>query len=152
MALCHWHRMTQEVGGHSDPCKQACRAHSTSHGATTVGGILRLIPPQHFLLPLHHQGTYNCYFQTFTASGPDLIAYSLLTHLPLAQQHLLTIYNWSWSSHAFPSCWKPATIIPIHKPGKDADSSASYHPISLTTCIFKLFERLVLSHLYYYLE
>jgi len=26
--------------------------------------MLRLISPQHFLLPLHHQETYNCYFQT----------------------------------------------------------------------------------------
>jgi len=72
---------------------------------------------------------------------PDLIAYPL--------QHLLFIFNWSWSSHTFSSCWKPTTIIPIHKP---ADSPASYRPISLTFCISKLFERWVLKRLCYYLE
>jgi len=38
------------------------------------GPMFRLISPQHFLLPLHHQGTYNCCFQTFnfTASRPHL--------------------------------------------------------------------------------
>jgi len=90
---------------------------------------------------------------TSTASGPDFIAYLLLTHLPpSAQQHLLSIFNWSWSSHTFPSCWKPATIIPIHKPCKPADSPASYRPISLTSCISKLFELLVLNRFCYYLE
>jgi len=64
---------------------------------------------------------------TSTVSGSGLIAYPLLTHLPpSAQQHLLFIFNWSCSSYTFPSCWKPATTIPIHKPGKPADSPASY--------------------------
>jgi len=90
---------------------------------------------------------------TSTASGPDFIAYPLLTHLlPSAQQHFLSIFNWSWSFHTFPSCWKPATIIPTYKPSKTADSPASYRPISLTSCISKLFERLVLNRLCYYLK
>jgi len=87
-----------------------------------------------------------------TTSGPDLIAYLFLTHFPpSAQQHLLSNPNWFWSSNTFPSCWKPATIIPIHKPGKPTDSLASYRAISLTSCISKLFERLVLNRLCYYL-
>jgi len=46
--------------------------------------MLRLITPQHILLPLYHQETHNCDSKllTFIASGPNLIAYSLLTHLP----------------------------------------------------------------------
>jgi len=117
--------------------------------------MLRPISPQHFLLCLHNQATYNCYFQTlnFHSSGPNLIAYPLLTHLPpSAQQHLLFIFNWSWSSHTCPSCWKPAIIILMHKPDKSADSPASYRPISFTSCISKLFERLILNCLCYYLE
>jgi len=74
-----------------------------------------------------------------TALGPDLIAHPRLTQLtPSAQHHLLSIFNWSWSSHTFSSCWKPATIISIYKPGKPADSPASYRPISLTSCILRL--------------
>ena len=54
-----------------------------------------------------------------TSSGPDQIAYPLLEHLPEpAQLLLLSLFNRSWHSHTFPSCWKPSTIIPIHKPGK----------------------------------
>jgi len=87
---------------------------------------------------------------TSTAWGPDLIAYPLLTHLlSSAQQHLLFIFNWSWSSHTFFFCWKPTTIIPIHKP---ADSPASFCPIFLIPHIFKLFEHLVLNRHCYYLE
>jgi len=63
---------------------------------------------------------------TSTTSGSDLLAYRLLTHLPSSvQQHLLSFFNWSWSSHTFPSNWNPATIFPIHKP---ADSLASCNP------------------------
>ena len=57
-------------------------------------------------------------FSSSTASGPDQIAYPLLKHLPEpAQLLLLSLFNRSWHSHTFPSCWKPTTIIPIHKPG-----------------------------------
>ena len=35
--------------------------------------------------------------------------------------------------------WKPTTIIPIHKPGKPTSSPSSFRPISLTSCISKLF-------------
>jgi len=84
------------------------------------------------------------------ASDHDLIAYPLLTHLPpSAQQHFLFIFNWSWSSHTFFSCWKPATIILIHK---SADSPASFRPISFTSCVSKLFECLVFNRLCYYLK
>ena len=58
----------------------------------------------------------------------------------------------SWFSHTYPSCWKPTTIIPIHKPGKPTSSPFSFRPISLTSCNYKLFERLILSRLTFHLE
>ena len=74
-----------------------------------------------------------------TASGPDQIAYPLLKHLPEpAQLLLLSLFNRSWHSHTFPSCWKPTTIIPIYKPGKPTSSPSSFRPISLTSCISML--------------
>ena len=88
-----------------------------------------------------------------TASGPDQVAYPLLKHLPEpAQLLLLSLFNRSWHSHTFPSCWKPTTIIPIHKPGKPTSSPSSFRPIFLTTCISKLFEGLILSRLTFHLE
>ena len=90
---------------------------------------------------------------SFTVSGPDQIAYPLLKHLPEpAQLLLLSLFNRSWHSHTFPSCWKPSTIIPIHKPRKPTSSPSSFRPISLTSCISKLFERLILSRLTFHLE
>ena len=92
-------------------------------------------------------------FSSSTASGPDQIAYPLLKHLPEpAQLLLLSLFNRSWHSHTFPSCWKPTTIIPIHKPGKPTSSPSFFRPISLTSCISKLFERLILSRLTFHLE
>ena len=90
---------------------------------------------------------------TSTSSGPDQIIYPLLSHLPQsALNFLLYIFNLSWSTHTFPSAWKQSTIIPILKPGKPSDSPSSYRPISLTSCTSKLFERMVLGRLTYFLE
>ena len=88
-----------------------------------------------------------------TASGPDQIAYPLLKHLPEpAQLLLISLFNRSWYSHTLPFCWKPTTIISIHKPGKPTSSPSSFRSISLTSCISKLFERLILSRLIFHLE
>ena len=65
---------------------------------------------------------------------------------------LLHIFNLSWSSHSFPSIWKTSSIISIHKIRKPLDSSASFRPISLTSCVSKLFERIILSRLLFFLE
>ena len=51
-----------------------------------------------------------------------------------------------------PSCWKPTTIIPIHKPGKPTSSPSFFRFISLTSCISKFIERLILSRLSFHLE
>ena len=97
--------------------------------------------------------TAICNLFSSTVPSPDHIAYPLLKHLPeLAQLLLLSLFNRSWYSHTFRSCWKPTTIIPIHKPGKPTSSPSSFHPISLTSCIFKLFEHLILSRLTFHLE
>ena len=83
-----------------------------------------------------------------TATGPDKVAYPMLKHLPRSgMDFLLHIFNLSWSSHSFPSIWKTSSIIPIHKMGKPLCSPASFRSISLTSCISKLFERIILSHL-----
>ena len=64
----------------------------------------------------------------------------------------LHIFNVSWSSHSFPSIWKTSLIIPMHKMGKPLDSPAFFRSISLTPCVSKLFERIILSRLLFFLE
>ena len=53
---------------------------------------------------------------------------------------------------SFPFIWKTSFIIPIHKMEKPLDSPASFRPISLTSCVSKLFERIILSRLLFFLE
>ena len=73
------------------------------------------------------------------ATGPGKVAYPILKHLPRSGMDFLHIFNLSWSSHFFPSIWKTSSIIPIHKMGKPLDSPAFFRPISLTSCVSKLF-------------
>ena len=88
-----------------------------------------------------------------TAAGPDKVAYPMLKHLPRSgMDFLLHNFNLSWSLHSFPSIWKTSSIIPIHKMGKPLDSRASFRPISLTSCVSKLFERIILFRLLFFLE
>ena len=88
-----------------------------------------------------------------TATGPDKVAYPMLKHLPRSDMDLLLyIFNLSWSSHFFSSIWKTSSIIPIHKMGKPLDSPASFRPISFTSCVSKLFKRIILSRLLFFLE
>ena len=87
------------------------------------------------------------------ATKPDKVAYPVLKHLPRSgMDFLLYIFNLSWSLHSFPSICKTSSIIPIYKMGKPLDSPASFRPISVTSCVSKLFERIILSHLLFFLE
>ena len=88
-----------------------------------------------------------------TATGPKKVAYPMLKHLPRSgPDFLLHILNLSWTLHSFPSTWKTSSIIPIHRIGKLLESTAFFRPISLTSCISKLFERIILTRLLFFLE
>ena len=65
---------------------------------------------------------------------------------------LLRVLNKSLKSGQVPSSWRRANIVPIHKNGKPPEQPASYRPISLTSCIGKLAERLLQGRLAYLLE
>ena len=104
-----------------------------------------------FSLAEFHAAASN--LSSSTATGPDKVAYPMLKHFPRSgMDFLLHIINLSWSSHSFPSIWKTSSIIPIHKMGKPLDSPASFRPISLTSCISKLFEHIILSRLLVFLQ
>ena len=87
-----------------------------------------------------------------TATGPDKDTYSVLKHLPRSgMDFLLHICNLFWTLHSILSVWKTSSIIPIHKMGKPLNSPASFRPISLTSCVSKLLERIILSRLLFFL-
>ena len=104
-----------------------------------------------FILAEFHAAASN--LSSSTATGPDKVAYPMLKHLPRSDtDFLLHVFNLSWFSHSFPSIWKTSSIIPIHKMGRPLDSPSSFRPISLTSCVSKLFERIILSRLLFVLE
>ena len=60
-----------------------------------------------------------------------------------AKQKLLDITNYSYKNAWIPHSWKTATIIPIPKEGKPLSKLVSYRPISLTSDLSKITERLI---------
>ena len=87
------------------------------------------------------------------APGPDQITNEMLINMgPQAKKKLLQLINDSWRTGIVPEVWKEATILPIHKKGKDKKKATSYRPISLTSCVGKLMERLINNRLTWHLE
>lgn len=88
-----------------------------------------------------------------TSPGPDGITNCMLKHLSQnSLSNLLYFYNKLWSDHTFPTAWHKAIVIPFPKPGKDATNASNYRPIALTSCLCKLFEKMVNARLTYILE
>jgi hypothetical protein len=87
------------------------------------------------------------------AAGPDEIPPSFLKALgSKALSVLLAIFNLSFTSGTSPQAWRSALIVPILKHGKPASDLASFRPISLTSCIGKLFERMLAVRIYHIAE
>jgi ribonuclease HI len=82
------------------------------------------------------------------AAGPDGIATDPLRHLTVyARARLLELANLSWLSGEVPTTWRRGVIVPILKPGKPGEEVESYRPISLTSNVAKVIERLVAARL-----
>ena len=86
------------------------------------------------------------------SAGPDSLSYPFLRHLHLTAMEFLLFLNWVYTSELFPDLWHQSTVIPIPKPGKDNSLPGNFHPISLTSSICKLLERMVAECLVWVLE
>ena len=77
--------------------------------------------------------------------GPDQITAKMLKELPRKGFVLLAyIFNGILRMSYWPIALKLSQIITIIKPGKDPSDIASYRPISLTSVISKVFEKILL--------
>ena len=80
-----------------------------------------------------------------TSSGPDGINSSYITKLPSNCINILVfILNRIWTNpSSIPLQWKASHIIPILKPSKTQAELSSYRPVSLTSVIGKIMERII---------
>ena len=82
------------------------------------------------------------------ACGPDLISPKLLKEgTEILTSHLSRIFNLSLFSSYFPPVWKQANVVPVFKKG-DKTNVSNYRPISLLSCVGKVFEKCVFKHLH----
>ena len=87
------------------------------------------------------------------APGPDKIHGEMLKRLGAkGKDVLLQLINSTWRRGQVPRAWKIAHIIPIPKKGKDHRLASSFRPISLTSCVGKVAERMINHRLYWFLE
>lgn len=85
------------------------------------------------------------------ATGPDEIPNRLLIiSADILSNPLTVFFNRCLTDCKFPTQWKTAHITPIHKNG-NKDECSNYRPVSLLSCVGKVFERCVYKHLYSYL-
>lgn len=80
-----------------------------------------------------------------TAPGHDRLTYDILNALLVVQgdNPLLDLFNMSFAAGCLPPPWKAALIVPIPK------GDGTFRPISLTSCVCKLLERVILNRLLY---
>ena len=77
----------------------------------------------------------------------------MITHLGFVGRNvILQFINMIWSKGIIPSSLKTAIIKPILKKGKPAEEMKRYIPISLSSRLGKLAERIIDQRLYWWLE
>ena len=87
------------------------------------------------------------------APGHDLIPNVVLKNLTRKALTILTsIMNACISLGYFPSAWRHAEIIVIHKPNKPKDSPSSYRPISLLSTLSKILEKILQKRMFRFIE
>ena len=71
---------------------------------------------------------------------------------PIAKERILTLFNWCLNEGHVPQIWKHSHVSMLVKNGQSPNMLTSYRPISMTPCIARLFERLVLERVQKHLK
>ena len=86
------------------------------------------------------------------ASGPDGIGSKMLKIAGDSIVPSLTrLFNLSLTLQQFPTSWKKANVTPIFKKEDPSDVN-NYRPISLLSCLSKLFEKIVFKYIFNFLR
>ncbi len=82
-------------------------------------------------------------FDPRSSTGEDNVDYfTLKLAAPIIAEPLRHIFNLSLTTGNFPTLWKSAHVIPLHK-GGSRDDMNNYRPISKLPCLAKVMESLV---------
>jgi hypothetical protein len=85
--------------------------------------------------------------------GEDGIHNEYLKHMNQdVRVRILKLANLIWSTGVIPESFLRSIVVPVHKPDKPYNEPSGYRPVALTSCLSKLFERLVVTRLQYILE
>ena len=77
------------------------------------------------------------------ACGPDGIHGKILKQCAVGLAHPLSmLFRLSYNCGSLPKDWRVANVVPVHKKGSK-DNIENYRPISLTSLVMKIFERVL---------
>ncbi|GFW03446.1 probable RNA-directed DNA polymerase from transposon X-element [Trichonephila clavipes] len=86
--------------------------------------------------------------KTRKSPGLDQISNRMIKNLLLKLLLFITLLiNQLFKNNYFPNSWKTAVVIPILKPDKDSALPSNYRPISLLSCLSKVYEFVLLQRL-----
>ena len=86
-------------------------------------------------------------------TGLDIVSYQMLREVPESFiKNLLGFFQRCWDGGTIPTEWKHAVVVSIHKLWKARKEIASYRPISLTSHLGKVYERVIKRRLEYFCE
>jgi len=84
--------------------------------------------------------------------GEDSITYEMIKYAgEIFQTFLLNLYNYCWATGIYPESWKRGIVIALPKQ-KDAINVNEFRPITLLSCVGKIFEKIVGERLKFFLE
>ena len=86
------------------------------------------------------------------ATGPDQVHNILLIAASsIIAEPFTILFNRSLSESKFPAIWKVSQVSPLHKKGPK-EFCNNYRPISLLSCIGKVFEKYIHKHVFNFLQ
>ena len=88
-----------------------------------------------------------------SAPGLDVISYSMIKNLPKTLKlKLLDFFNYFFENNTYPSSWSTHRVVMIPKPYKDHSLAMSYRPITLSSCVGKVFELILKNRFEWWVE